>query len=149
MTTTDRITIRSKFRDLNAKGRGTETYRMLATIHADGTASPLYWADQHPDALAQGSQYLPRDTFRAGDRHASCEVEVPLGTGILCVDIDKSIGRGNSTSYDVNWVMTTGADKTKLNNSAYLPLKHCGVKRVNGSYVHVVQIHSRRIELTS
>lgn len=143
MTDTDRVVFRSKFRDYNSRGRGSEAYRLLATIPPEGTdTAKLYWADQHPDALAQGSQYLSRDTFRAAGRHDACHVEAPVG--LLVVQIDKHTSSG--ISYRAGILGKDAEGKATIDWEA---VKHRGVRKDGGGYVHVVQIGDRRLELSS
>lgn len=148
MNSSDRatVTIKSKYRDLKANGKGIEAYRMLADMTTTGPAQ-MYWASTHPDALSHGSQFLPRDKTLASSRHASCEVSAPIG--MLVIEIKKHVSpRGDEgVTYRAGWLIKDGPIDW-MGASSYLPVSHCGVKRLGPkAYVHVVQIGFKKFEL--
>lgn len=137
-----RIVMRSKYRDLNARGRGYEAYRMLATIPPEGEKGALFWAEDHPASLVKGSQRLPATKLRAADRSAACKIETD--SGLLVVEIRKQSYGG--IIYRAG--MTVEGDATTVDFDANV--QHIGVKKNGGTtYTHVVEIDGKRVEFAS
>jgi len=132
-----RVIIRSRYRDLNAKCRGTECYRMyldLATSRGD-------WLDKHPEAITTHRGWCARG-IRASERRCCDKVEVPTGT--LVLDIDKGVGGGNTT-YQVGYVIAKeesneGAIEWEGGNG-YPLVRHCGTQGIG---IHIVEIDGVR-----
>jgi hypothetical protein len=132
-----RGTIRAAWKDLNARGKGDKCYRLAV----DGEA--LVWIDQHPACVGDGRK-LSRDDLRASGRHDETSVEVP--EGLVVLTISKSVPSGD-VSYDLR---RTKWNEEKGRMGLYSDgLRHVGVRRQAGSFVHVVEIDGVRKELAS
>jgi hypothetical protein len=133
-----RVLIRSRYRDLNSKGRGTECYRM----YLDPTTDRGGWLDKHPDAIVTERGWCARG-IRASERKCHDRVEIPVGTLIL--DIDKSVGSGGTT-YQVGYVKaeSEGSQQGTIEwegGNGFPPVRHCGTKGIG---VHIVEIDGVR-----
>lgn len=137
-----RIVMRSKYRDLNSRGRGFEAYRMLATIPANGENGALFWAENHSSSLAKGSQRLPASKLRAADRNAACKIETD--TGLLVVEIRKQSYGG--ITYRAGMTVENDGGGQTIDWSGP---EHIGVKKNGTGWVHVIEIDGKRIEFVS
>lgn len=136
--------IRSRYRDLNAKGKGSETFRLV--LHDDR----LIWASEHPDArIVEDNWTAPG--IRAHQRRCSTTVELPVGT--LVVEIEKSVGYGKtSVSYSIGLVAVDENGKGKIDwngEAAGRTLVHRKVQRSGNTWVHVLEIDGERKEIPS
>ncbi len=139
-----RVKIRSRYRDLNARGRGVEAFRMVL----DQATGKLMWADKHPDALVVSDDWCPRG-IRASERHCATRVELPVG--LIVVEVERSVGRGASRpSYAAGVVAAredgTGEIRWERDVDG---LRHVGVRRDGDTYVHVLEIDGERREVRS
>jgi hypothetical protein len=128
--------IRSAHKDLNSKGKGNICYRMA--LHGD----VFVWMDKHPDIVSDGRR-LPQGSMRASDRRVTTFAEVPEGLVIL--EITKSAG---DVSYDAGrtvWNDEESQMRVRWNED----VKHVGVKKINGAFVHVVEVDGERLEFQS
>lgn len=133
------VTLRSRYRDVNARVRGEEYYRMV--LH-DGR---LIWADRHPDAIVVSDTWCERGPLAEQRR---CATHVQLPVGLVVVEIEKSVGRGsNKPSYAAGRLLQsdTNPEKGRIDWEA---VKHKGVRRKKGSYVHVLEIDGQRMEVS-
>lgn len=132
--------IRAAYKDLNARGKGTKTYRMAV----DGAR--LVWIDRHPECIGEGRR-LSTDDLRASGRHDSVDVEVP--EGLIVVEIDKCVGgRGGGTTYRAGrtwWSDEKGRMCIEWEENVH----HVGIKRVGDAFVHVLAIDGERQEFAS
>lgn len=136
-TAPKRVEIRSKWRDINSRGRGSEFFRLAATIDS----TELCWIDQHPDALSTARGFARG--IRASERHSESRVEVPVG--LLVITVEKSTS-GGPASYRAGIV---GADADGDGVVDRTRVKHAGIKRVGAAWVHVVEVDGVRREYTS
>lgn len=139
-----RVQIRSRYRDLNSRGRGTECFRMIVDLETNRAT----WADQHPDAIVTERGWCARG-IRASERKCSDHVEVAVG--LLVIDIEKSIGPGNGgASYAVGWTIDDRKNPIDwCGEKSGRPVKHCGTRAHDGAFVHVVEIDGVRREFRS
>lgn len=95
MSTTRLVSIIARKRDLNARGRGSDTYAMVG-LPGSGR---LVWADTVPGATVIRDTY-PRSRGRlAAERHGSQLIRVELPIGAVVVFIDKHTdGRTSRTA---------------------------------------------------
>ncbi len=127
-----RARVCSRKRHLNARGRGTEEFR-LAVV--DGRTM---WLDQAPDVLVVSDDWCARG-IRASERKCSTLCETPAG--LLVINVDKPIGgRGGRPSYAVG-ITTPPAEDAEYGSIAWesderCPVQHVGVKAGN---VHVLR----------
>lgn len=136
-------TFRSRIRNISARGRGVESYRLLGSLDGD----TLTWADQHPSALVVGGDWCPRGS-RAAERRCSQRVEADAG--LLVVEIDKAVGERKASSYRAGVTFAT-EEKTGIrwDDEAEPKVCHRGIKKRNGQFVHVVEVDGVRREYTS
>jgi hypothetical protein len=85
--------ISGAYRNINARGRGTEAFRKALRGGR--------W-----DWVAAG--YLPRGTFLAADRRAS--VTGPVEPGELIAQFSRSVGYGGSRACSLDWFSVVGDD---------------------------------------
>ncbi len=139
------VRIASRRRELNARGRGSEVYRMARVDDR------LVWADKHPRAIIVKDTY-PRcplaKAFRASERKGVTMVELPEGALILEISISVADGRKGEPSYRVGW--TSGRDEAIDwgGEATGVPVRHVGVRR-GELFVHVIEIDGERVELAS
>lgn len=135
--------IRFRYRDLNARMKGIECFRMVADLEA-GT---LRWATDV--GLVTDDGWTARD-IRAAARHCATKGELPRGTFLL--DIEKGVSVGARASYAFGRLGLRTADgKTAIAFGEECGWVHKGVRREDGRYVHVVEelATKRRVKLVS
>lgn len=130
--------IRAAYKDINARGKGTITYRMAAL------GDTLVWIDQHPDCVSDGRRLSP-DNVRAGGRKDTTFVEAP--EGLLILEIIKGVGGEPGPRYSV----CRSAWSEKKGGMVVLEdgCGHVGVRRGPSGFVHVIEVDGVRRELTS
>lgn len=138
-TPVTRVIVRSRYRDLNSKGRGNECYRM----YLDPSTDQGGWLNRHPDSIVVQRGWCARG-IRASERKCCDKVEVPVGTLIL--DIDKGIGEGGTTSYQVGYItLKEGTENEGAiiweGGGEYPIVRHCGTKGIG---IHIVEINGVR-----
>ncbi|MFW5920686.1 MAG: hypothetical protein ACOCUS_02510 [Polyangiales bacterium] len=129
-----RTRIKSRRRDLNSRGRGTEEFLLVADEHGR-----LVWADRHPEALVVEDDWCRRG-FRAAERRCSTTVELPVG--LVVVEIERSVGysRRSAPSYR--------AGRTTANGVLWeQDVRHVGSRRDDGVYQHVLEIEGERVTM--
>lgn len=136
--------ITSRSRDLNSRGKGSETYRMLARLEDD----TLVWADKYDGAIVVSNDWC-RVGYRANERRCSTRVEVPAG--LLVLEIEKSIPpRGVTYSVGLTIEPTPEcAAVIRWHDEATPRVHHVGVKKSGTTYKHIIEIDGVRREFRS
>jgi hypothetical protein len=119
--------IYSRRRELNARGRGTEEFRLAVTDA--GTV----WLDQAPGVVIVRDGWTGRG-MRASERRCSTICAVPVGT--LIIDIQKHVGYGRARPDYALGITIADDDGIAWEPDARCPWVHEGIKAGN---VHVLK----------
>jgi hypothetical protein len=132
--------IRARYRDLNARGRGSECFRRVVDL----ATKTSRWATSA--GIVTGDDWCERG-IRASERRCSTRVELPVGT--LLIDIDRSIGYGGSRATYRCAVVVDEKDGVVYESDERCPYEHVGVKKGAG-YVHVLKekASGKRVEIS-
>lgn len=132
--------IRLRYRDLNAKCRGEECYRLVIDLDA-GTAK---WATDVAECV-EGD--WPRRGIRAAERRCAQTGLLPVGT--LLLEIEKDVGRGGgSPRYAVGRLrLKEGEENEGRGRIEWIPKAHRRAKRDGGAFVHIIELDGQRYEI--
>lgn len=122
LPTTRPVTVRARYRDINARGRGYDEYVLIGLPGADR----LIWADQVVGAEVHADDYPRSRGIRSSERHGAQWVRFDaLPVGAVIVEITKHT---DGTTQRAGWVVAaTGGEVTKAGFVSYATLPDAAV----------------------
>jgi len=128
---TRNIVITSRLRDINSRGKGSDTYAMIGMPGSN----KLVWADRIDGAEIIEDNYPLERSIRSADRHGRTLLVAPLPIGTVIVWVSKGVGGERSQK----WARTVTETDGEIIDAGEI-----GAGHVRATSLHILDVASRR-----